>query len=895
MHENIRRKRGIWRTYNRIPGLGFSTTCVLAAEPHEMWLGTENGIAIWDGRHHRLLSGGNGLPDNNVQCLFKDSRRHIWIGTAGGLASYRHGVLTPVTEEDGLPAGSVRAVAELSDGSIWIGVNGRGIYRKTGSSYTRLAGSDKLDGTEILCMTADREDLWIGTSNGLFHFDGSSLLDLSEELNLPSRQVWAVLRDRSGALWIGTNRGLVKNTGDRTENLSADPACNISNVRMIREDREGNVWVLSYMQGVCCFGDEGPVTFKTMDGLAGNTVLCLSQEQNGTIWFACRFGGFCSYNPYEMVLQADEAVSEVMIRTRRSRQYLWGTESGLTVMSGDTLEHIRRPGAVMAILEDSRGRIWLSIHGFGVQLYNSADCIGKKRPRRIAAREGLTSNEVWRFFEDSEGRIWIGSADGVYLYTDRIVRHITTDDGLAHRFVSAIAEDTQGTIWLGGWQGGGLSVYTDGAVQPFMNNGNLASDAIVDLLAEPDGSLLAGTVAGLFRITGGRTLGNIAPYFSTDDLPSSRIQRLRRTTGGQLLVCTLGGGLIRSDGRNYQILTTEDHLPSTCVTGCIENDDGSLMISTYRGVLRYVPIRSQAPDVTIDELVADRAYRNTSDVTIYGRNIPITVRFHGSCTRTGRMRYSYMLEGFDASWTSTWSEEIRYEDLPEGSYCFKVKAINKDLVYSQGCAEVRFTLVRNAKDRIITDLESIVEDRTRELQDALDRLEQLNRNLRTISLQDDLTGLYNRRGFLTLGRQHFKHSVRTGDPFLVCFADMDDLKTINDSCGHDKGDEAILKTAEILQYTFRDEDILARIGGDEFTILVAGAVLGDLESIKERLTRCLEKYNEQAGRPYRLALSIGGSQFVPGKTASLEDLMTEADWHLYNEKRLKKTKAAGRY
>ncbi|MBA4395582.1 MAG: hypothetical protein C0407_18680, partial [Desulfobacca sp.] len=161
--------------------------------------------------------------------------------------------------------------------------------------------------------------------------------------------------------------------------------------------------------------------------------------------------------------------------------------------------------------------------------------------------------------------------------------------------------------------------------------------------------------------------------------------------------------------------------------------------------------------------------------------------------------------------------------------------------------------------------------------------------LKAMSLVDDLTKLYNRRGFLTLAEQEIKIAARLKRGSVLIFADLDGMKEINDTFGHLEGDQALINTAAILKETFREPDILARIGGDEFVILaIEGALEAGAEVITGRLRKNLDHYNLKMSRPYPLSLSIGVVNFDPDQSVSIEALLAQADNQMYLEKQRKK-------
>jgi diguanylate cyclase (GGDEF)-like protein len=160
--------------------------------------------------------------------------------------------------------------------------------------------------------------------------------------------------------------------------------------------------------------------------------------------------------------------------------------------------------------------------------------------------------------------------------------------------------------------------------------------------------------------------------------------------------------------------------------------------------------------------------------------------------------------------------------------------------------------------------------------------------LQQLSFNDDLTGLLNRRGFLSMAQQQLKIAQRESWEVVLFFADLDSLKTINDNFGHLEGDRALQTVATVLKETFRTSDLIARLGGDEFIVLALNAPATGLEVMLNRLRRNLDRHNSQ-NQFYNLTLSIGSSRFDPHSAKSLEDMIMEADKDLYEHKRGNRT------
>lgn len=163
------------------------------------------------------------------------------------------------------------------------------------------------------------------------------------------------------------------------------------------------------------------------------------------------------------------------------------------------------------------------------------------------------------------------------------------------------------------------------------------------------------------------------------------------------------------------------------------------------------------------------------------------------------------------------------------------------------------------------------------------RLEQM---WRMLSLVDELTGLYNRRGFMTLAEQELKTAQRLKRGIFLLFCDLDGLKEINDTLGHQVGDMALKDVSQVLKKTFREPDIIARIGGDEFIVLaIEGDEKATPQALKDRLIKNLQEVNKKGNKPYKLSLSIGIVRWDSEKKESIENLISRADREMYLNKK----------
>ncbi|MBX3232231.1 MAG: diguanylate cyclase [Labilithrix sp.] len=200
--------------------------------------------------------------------------------------------------------------------------------------------------------------------------------------------------------------------------------------------------------------------------------------------------------------------------------------------------------------------------------------------------------------------------------------------------------------------------------------------------------------------------------------------------------------------------------------------------------------------------------------------------------------------------------------------------------------------VRNERREVLAGV-VVFRDVTRERND-LELLALQAAELQVQSLSDELTGLYNRRGFTVLSNQYARTAIRANRPFAILFCDLNGLKTINDTYGHEAGDDAIQRMAAVLKATFRESDIVARLGGDEYVALVDGADESSIATVLDRLRAEMDKDAKQHDTPYRLHSSTGAAFQPAGGKATIDELLTLADERMYSEKKTAKESRDGK-
>jgi len=589
----------------------------------------------------------------------------------------------------------------------------------------------------VQCLRQDRQGyLWLGTKEGLCRYDGAKFILYTTAEGLADNNVSAICEDHLGRLWFGTGGGVSYFDGQRFQTYTTAEGLANNGVLAICEDRQGRLWFGTQGGGVSCFDGHGWTTYTTEDGLLDNHVVGIIQDGEGHFWFAHHHSGLTRFDAETLQLLTDETVSEILLQDRQGRLWFDNETELYCLFEGQQCRQTFN-AAIFSLLEDSRGVFWVGTNGDGLYCYDfdqvsinstrrlnpaaeSADVVREKADgaqrhpekwgKRFTTEDGLESNSVLSLLETQDGTIWVGTQNPGYLYRfdGKAFEAIPTP----HRVIFRLFEDSQGRIWMGGFGGGGLSCYDGEKLVTYTMADGLSDERVQSIMADDTGGLWIGTGEGLCCFDGKRFL----TYGKAQGLFSLHHQWSTKDATGQLWFGTLGGGLYRTDGKHFQWLTTEDGLPSNSVTGLVPQPDGSMIISTYRGIVHYRKTATLPPQIEIREVVAGQIYPqpDTLELTTTQSSL-VTIVYHGLSLSTHKMRYSYILEGYDKEWQDTWESQVSYEQLPPGEYTFRVIAINRDLVPSNTPATLTLTVVPDARDVALTRLQNEVNHLRREI------------------------------------------------------------------------------------------------------------------------------------------------------------------------------------
>jgi ligand-binding sensor domain-containing protein/serine phosphatase RsbU (regulator of sigma subunit) len=710
-----------------------------------LWIGTEGGgVSIFNGHTFRTLSDEDGLIHNNVRTLLEDSKGNIWMGTPNGVSKYNGKSFTNYTEEDGLPSSYIRDIEEDKEGNIWFGTNG-GAVKFDGKTFTRYNKQNGLLNNKVRAIFTDKQgNLWLGTDGGItFLPEGESTFEhYTTEDGLVHNRVLEIFEDNKGRMWFGTNGGISEfNVIKKKFTSHTEENGLIGNrVKAIAQDSYGSMW-FGTKNGVMRYDGILFQTFTRKEGLSNERIRKVILDSGGNLWFATYFGGINKFSGEDFVhyTEKEGLISDQVLSIYEDNKghILLGTFAGVSKLKFfvggalRTVDNITEADSlinpvVRCVYKDDSKNYW-----FGTE--DGINIMHKKEMYKLTSNDGLINDYVHCIFQENKTSFWIGTGQGVSNVVFENMNDISTfsmqnysiDDNLAGNEASSICKDNYGNIWVG-FQDGSINVIKDEKLIHFQLPEELKQ--VISVMSDANNHIWIATNGnGLFRYENDGTYPQ-KPTFknisTSNGLSSNHLHLITLDNNGQMWVgsekgvdrLTLNseGGIekIKRFGREEGFIGIE-----TNDNAVYKDDKGNIWFGTNKGVARYntnrirknssesrthihnvsikssttflnankwISIVGKSKDITYDGGFW-RRLKLPKKVTLSHDQNNIFFEFIGLSYKTpSKVRYTWKLKGFQASWSDTTSRiEASYTNLPPGTYTFMVKSRNEDGVWNK--------------------------------------------------------------------------------------------------------------------------------------------------------------------------------------------------------------------
>jgi diguanylate cyclase (GGDEF)-like protein len=472
-----------------------------------------------------------GLPQISVQAIVQDQQGYIWVATQAGLARFDgvHFTTFSPDNEPALPGIWIRSLMVDSAGRVWIGTyKGMAVYERGVFRAVPLADPKQYPALDINAMVEDEGRIVAATTYGVFDLvDGK----LAYRAGSPAPAT-SLLKSADG-VWVGTLGGVVRLSGKQAELLALPESMRAGLVTRLAE-AQGKIWAGTSLGLMVRSGDQWvPASNDPVLQMSPTTMLF--QDSDRSLWMASNAG---------MARLRDGVLAEVI------------PEKNPEAIKG-----------VIAAFEDRERNLWLGSQWAGLtRLWNGST-------RRLSIAEGLSEPLVWSVARAPDGRTWVGTNDGLSVFSGGRFEHVLRGDQLPHPHAYNLLADAD-RIWIGTRRG--LVIWRDGKLEAPAVLAPMATAQINGIVRDHAGVMWMPTSEGLFRLEGER----LTHYGTEAGLKDIRVRQIRELKDGRMLVATQAGLYQLSDGKMVELGLDKGLEPNLDVTAVAELRDGSLVLGT---------------------------------------------------------------------------------------------------------------------------------------------------------------------------------------------------------------------------------------------------------------------------------------------------------------------------
>ncbi|MEM8983437.1 MAG: diguanylate cyclase [Pseudomonadota bacterium] len=867
-----------------------------------LWLATYGGgVVRVSGSTLTRFDARHGLNDNVVYSVLVASDGTVWAGTARGLCRLHQEEIFRFecwSDTEGLAQGRVGRLAEDDNGVLWVTNMAAGVSSFDGKRFRLYTAADGMASQTVFNIYNDPAlGIIFGTYAGEFHRVVDGELQNLDTNELPAGLVpLSMQRDREGNLWAGMNADAgiwqLRPNVRRLDN----PIDDIAYVFDMDIDEEGALWVTT-TNGLHRYHSAPFVPWGEAEGLADSTFVVASAPDGG-VWAGTEGAGLFRLHADGDIRQfgiADGLPSETILSLLVEPDgTVWtGTfDSGIYRLRNGGIEKLldRADGLpanlVASLIRDRNGALWAGTGG------GLARIVDGEVTHVLTSADGLAVELTRHLSLDKDGNILASSDSGlsrISVDSMTVMANLSPDDGLASPIVASTYTDSDGIIWIGS-RGTGLARLDGDSLFQFDQSHGLGIESVMTIVEDDDQHLWLAGRRGVARIsraelnavaTGESTQVSSRTYAEEDGLrttivPGGYQQAAARAVDGRVWMATTKGLAVVNPAalpaRDAQLTPQIDALRIDGVAvplqSTIEIPAGTSAIE----IDYTVPRINDGDELEFRyrlQADGDRWQAAANRRTAFFNSLsPRRNVFEVEVTRRG--------ESFGAGNPYSSSLELFVQPHWYQTYAAQVSALIGFLLLA--ILSYRFALA-GYKHRE-TNLEKLVDERTRALVEALSEV-------RRMSQTDVLTGVANRRHFEERLGEEWERSVRERIPISVMMIDIDYFKQFNDVAGHQAGDQCLRDVANALSASLRDQDFMARYGGEEFAVLLTDSDAHGMALIGARLQESVGALNiPHPGRPPGtvVTVSAGFATAKPGVIDTAEELIRRADDALYTAK-----------
>jgi diguanylate cyclase (GGDEF)-like protein len=933
-------QRYTFGNYTQDQGLGdLNVHSVFQDREGFLWAGTEGGLFRYDGRRFETVALGAKGYTAYITNIAQDAGGRIWVAADTGLYVLEHGMARPVMRE-GKPFPVGRSLVPLPGEADGVVVNAQRqlwVVRFEGGDWRidpLTDGAGVLAARKISAVTAGAQGrLWLATDAGLMEFDrvGRRVVR-TIRMDFGSGGWSTMLTTRAGEVWMRGDGGVARLPagGDRLDDLTK-AGLDLSRDRQfaLAEDAAGRVLTL-HAEGIARWEGRAWRFFGKAEGLRDLPATALTVDRNGDVWYA-QFGnglrkwrGYGNWEHWTAEEGLGNPVVWGMTRDGAGRMVVADfSRMNVSVPGGTRFEAMRGvpapPGGSRAVVRSRDGSMWVGGAGPVLMRYGPGGERGEAF--RLPTR-------VFNLRAGAEGDVWVATVDGIFHAVDAAgswtVDRVAAGPG-AHGMVYEIAEGQHGEMWATG--DNDLFHYARGRWTSVDLKGTELAEGFSNVASGPElaeGTVwLSGNFPGVVRLVVRDGRAAEATRYGKPTLSSDRVVEIGVDHRGWTWVST-DHGVSVFDGKTWRWMTQEDGLLwNDCDSyGFFADDDGSVWIGTSSGLSHLLdPVAAMREETLrvkiIEGWIGSREIATAGRASMQWSSGALSLRFASPDLRhEHETTFLYRLRGVDAGWVANDTGEARYAQVPPGRHRFEVMAENRALNERSEVASIEFEirppwwrtlwfravgvvatvgivlLVLLWRERVqrgrTRQLEELVAERTALLTKETEELKAARAELTVLATRDYLTKLWNRGAIMDILFQELDRVRRERQSLVIVLLDLDHFKRINDTYGHQAGDEVLREVSARLMKDLRSYDAVGRYGGEELLMIMPGLSLPGDKARLEALHDAICKVPVTIGEIEVKVTASFGVLLLHGEMMLPEQALQLVDDALY------RAKAAGR-
>jgi ligand-binding sensor domain-containing protein/signal transduction histidine kinase len=707
-----------------------SVNAIVQTRDGYLWLGTQDGLARFDGVRFKSFDFKDGLPGVSINALLEDHEGTLWIGTAGsGLCCLKHGRIQSILGSDNQPGSdSIACLAEDAQGQILAGTSGglricRDGKLESDSAFGNLRRSPILN----LLRSRDGSTMWIASSTyGLFSWQDRKLEPCVGPPGHEKVVGECLFEDRARNLWVGIGNGTVLRLDKNQWRVFGETnGLPFPFITSMTDDADGTVWAGSLDAGLYWFDGQNFNLVSQKDGLSADDIRSLACDREGNLWIGTRTGGLdrLSRRRLSVVSNAQGLTNDFTHSVAQTPDgTLWVGTTGGAMYSGDPAgfkpfrqandDRVYFYATVFPVLAAPDGSLWWGAHNGLLHWQNDhlADC--------VTNGSWIEDTTVTALQNDRQGGMWIGTTAGHLLHLqDRLFNEFP--EHITRATISSLAVQTNGDLWVG-TTASGLKLIPAGSDHAHsFTNGLPPKASVYTLYLDPDGTLWIGTEGGGLSCL---RYGRVFTFSANQGLPPPTVMQIVeddhhflwlgcrrgifRVSKADLLACA-DGKIPSVRSRTFGIndgMLTEECSGGYCPAG-LKTKSGLVCISTVKGLVFIDPneVNDEIPPPTVlleEALVSGKEQRfETEDgseinplsavpsrprlVIVPG---PRDLELHYSAigfSAPEKIGFRYRLDPLDTDWKVAGAQRIfSYPHLPPGDFTLHIQACNANGIWN---------------------------------------------------------------------------------------------------------------------------------------------------------------------------------------------------------------------